>query len=225
MAAAQVFTDRRQAGAELGRVLAGRHFIDPIVFGLPRNGVPVAFEVARLLRAPLDALAVRRLHAPFQPDVAIGAIAGGGVQILNDASWNEIHALSEADLARVVRRETAELGRRQFACRGSAPFPNLSGRDVILIDDGMATGASLCAAIAAVGRKGGRRVTVAVPVGSFQAMRRVGEIADDVVCLNASTPFRSVGNHYRSFEQISDETVRNLIGAAALVRPSSVRNG
>ena len=209
------YQDRREAGAALAARLAERSFENALVLGLPRGGVPVAFEVATALAAPLDVIVVRKLGAPFQPELAIGAIASGGVQILNDCTLNEIHPVSPADLERITRRETAELGRREFLYRGHAPYPDVAARDVILVDDGMATGATMSVAIQALRKKCARRIVVAVPVASPYALNRVRSLADEVVCLDAPTPFFAVGDSYRDFEPTTDEHVRELLGAAA----------
>jgi putative phosphoribosyl transferase len=219
------FRDRHDAGAALAARLAEQGFDDPIVLGLPRGGVPVAFEVAQALGAPLDVIVVRKLGAPLQSELAIGAIASGGVQILNDCTLNEIHPVSDADLERIIRRETAELGRREFAYRGCAPYPNVTARDVILVDDGMATGATMCAAIQALRKKCARRVVVAVPVASPHALNRVRSLADDVICLDAPTPFFAVGDYYRLFDQTSDEAVRELLGTATSDTPPRANSG
>jgi predicted phosphoribosyltransferase len=205
------FRDRSEAGAALGAALRGRlvggH---ALVLGLPRGGVPVAAQVAAALGSPLDVFVVRKLGAPGQPELAIGAIAGGGVRVLNPALVEQL-GVDAAALARVTAHESVELRRREQAYRGDRPAAILTGRTVVLVDDGLATGATMLAAVQAVRAAQPERVVVAVPVGSPEACARAAEAAEDVVCLHAPDRFAAVGRYYRDFAQTTDEQVRALL--------------
>jgi predicted phosphoribosyltransferase len=209
-----VFSDR----AEAGDVLAGRlgHYAgrdDLVVLALPRGGVPVAARVARALGAPLDVFVVRKLGVPGHEELAMGAIASGGVQVVNEQVAGRL-GLGEADLRRVAEAEGRELARREHRYREGRPPPDLGGRVVILVDDGLATGSTMRAAVAAVRRLGPARVVVAVPTAPVSTCQRMAEEADEVVCATTPRPFRAVGYSYRSFPQTSDEEVRTLLQAA-----------
>ena len=200
------FLDRPDAGRALAAAVAGR-WDDAVVLGLPRGGVPVAAEVAAALRAPLDVFVVRKLGLPAHPELAMGAIATGGVRVLNDAvlsrSGVPAHVVDE-----VAARELVELQRREGAYRGDRPPVDVRGRTAVLVDDGLATGATVHAAVLAVRAAGPARVVVAVPVGSPEACRRLSGVADEVVCPHAPEHFRAVGEHYRDFTQTTDDEVR-----------------
>lgn len=205
------FDDRRAAGRALAGLLQGyadRH--DVLVLALPRGGVPVAFEVARALGAPLDLFLVRKLGTPGHRELAMGAIASGGVRVLNDdvVRW---HGMTAADIETVAREEQRELERREAAYReGRASVP-VEGRTVILIDDGLATGSTMRAAVQAVRLRNPARVVVAVPVGAPQTCEELSAIADEVVCARTPEPFAAVGQWYVDFDQTSDEEVRQLL--------------
>ncbi len=205
------FRDRQDAGAVLADALdeyVGQP--DVLVLGLVRGGVPVAAEVARRLNAPLDALVVRKLGVPWAPEVAFGAMGSGGVRVLND----EIAARLPADaVTSVLRREATELGRRERRYRADRPPLNLDGRVALLVDDGLATGASARAAVAVARRLGARRVVVAVPVGAPQAVDQLRKVADEVVCPVQPREFDAVSRWYDDFGQVSDaEAVALLKG-------------
>lgn len=207
-----VFTDRPAAGRALGAALrAGWTGDVPVVLGLPRGGVPVAAEVAGALGAPLDVLVVRKLGAPGNPELAMGAIASGGIRVLNP-SVLRLRGISDAEVERVAAQEQAELERRERAFRGERPPLELSLRAVVLVDDGLATGATLRAAVEAVRTTAPARVVVAVPVGSPQAVALLEAVADEVVCLHAPAGFTAVGAYYEDFTQTSSEQVRALLG-------------
>jgi len=203
------FQDREQAGLRLADSLAAwRGLPDLIVLALPRGGVPVAAVVARELHAPLDVLVVRKLGHPGQEEYAMGAIATGGVRVRAEpGDW----PVSSAVLDQIVQREQAELQRRERAYRGDRPAPSLQGRPVLLIDDGLATGATMSAAVHAVRAQAPARIGVAVPVASREALATVGALADEVVCPVVPEDFRAVGLWYRNFEQTSDEEVKVLL--------------
>jgi putative phosphoribosyl transferase len=208
----RIFDDRAEAGRALARALGARRGEgDAIVFGLPRGGVPVAFEVAAALGLPLDVLVVRKLGLPWQPELAMGAVASGGAVVVNDDVMR--HAGPEA-FEQVKRRELAELGRRERAFRGDRPAGDVTGRTAIVVDDGLATGATMEAAVRALKALGASRVVVAVPVASAEAAGRVADVADDVVCLQTPPYFSAVGQWYRDFEQTTDEEVQQLLARA-----------
>jgi putative phosphoribosyl transferase len=209
-----MFRDRRDAGRRLSKALEGyAEAGDVIVLALPRGGVPVAFEVAQALRLPLDLMLVRKIGAPGEEELALGAIAIGGVRAMND---DVVHALgvSKAEIAKIVAREQAELDRRNLAYREGADPPALTGRRVILVDDGCATGADMRAAIAATRAQTPARVVVAVPIAPAPTAARLRDEADEMVCLETPEPFLGVGSHYRDFSQTSDAEVRSLLQAA-----------
>ena len=211
------FRDRADAGRALGDAVRGRWSgADVQVLALPRGGVPVAAPVARALRAPLDVLVVRKLGVPTHPELAMGAIALGGVQVLNDDVLAGT-GVSARELQAVVARERAELERRERDYRGDRPQPDLAGRTVVLVDDGLATGATMRAAVQAVRATRPARVVVAVPVGAPDTCAALREVADEVVCLHSPAEFRSVGSHYLDFTQTTDEQVRRLLHPPELV--------
>ena len=209
-----IFEDRNEAGRELGRTLA-HHAGEPnlIVLALPRGGVPVAFEVARALPAPLDVFLVRKLGLPGHEEYAMGAIASGGVRVLNERLLAET-GVSETIVERVVEREERELRRRERAYRGELPALELAGRTAILVDDGVATGSSMLAAIEAVRERGARKIVVAIPVAPREAIRALSRQADEVVCVASPEPFLAVGRFYANFEQTTDEEVVELLERA-----------
>lgn len=209
-----LFADRREAGRRLAEALsAWRGDPDLLVLALPRGGVPVAFEVAQALEAPLDLFVVRKLGVPGHEEYAMGAIASGGVQVLHDEVVRALR-IPEVAIARVVAREQAELARRERDYRGGRPAPVLGGRTVLLVDDGLATGASMEAALAAVQRAHPARVVVAVPVAPSETVERLRAMADAVVCVATPEPFEAVGCWYRDFPQTTDDEVRALLVAA-----------
>ena len=211
---AERYADRSAAGRALARALeayAGRG--DVVVLALPRGGVPVAFEVARALDVPLDIFVVRKLGAPGHPELAMGAIASGGVRVLNDqvVAW---YRPSPDELQRITDIEVRELERRERAYRGNRQAIPLAGRVVILVDDGLATGASMRAAVQAARRLGPSRVVVAVPVGAPDSCQAIKDAADDVVCLMQPEGFDAVGLWYDDFTQTTDAEVRSLLAEA-----------
>lgn len=208
------YRDREEAGRMLGKRLASyASGPETIVLGLPRGGVPVALEVARILHAPLDVFLVRKLGLPSQPELAMGAIASGGVQVINE---DLIHAakVTASELAETLARETAELRRREELYRGDRPALRLQGRVVVLIDDGLATGASLRAAIAAVSAHHPAKLVVGVPVGAPDSCLSLATLVDELVCPLRPDPFYAVGCWYDHFGQTSDEEVRECLEAA-----------
>jgi predicted phosphoribosyltransferase len=205
------YRDRADAGTQLAGHLgpyAGR--ADVVVLGLPRGGVPVAAEVARALRAPLDVFCVRKLGVPGDEELAMGAIATGGVVVLNEGVVAEL-GVPEEVLAEVAAAEREELERREHAYRGDRPPVSLAGRTVLVVDDGLATGATMRAAVRAVRAAGPSRVVVAVPVAAAETCRSLEADADDVVCPLAPEGFRSVGGWYEDFGATSDDEVRRCL--------------
>lgn len=217
----QPYRDRQEAGAELASHL--EHFKerdDVVVLALPRGGVPVAHEVARALHAPLDVFLVRKLGVPQHPELAMGAIASGGVRVLNDdvVRW---YGVPDAMIEAVARDEQAELDRREREYRDGRQPVALEHRTVLLIDDGLATGSTMKAAVQAVRTHKPARIVVAVPVGSPDTCREFAEIADEIVCARAPAHFSAVGQWYLDFSQTSDAEVRELLshsGMAGKVR-------
>lgn len=209
-----VFRDRVEAGDVLAAWLghyAGRPEV--LVLALPRGGVPVAARVAEALGAPLDVFVVRKLGVPGHEELAMGAIASGGVLVRNEEVVGKL-GLGEDTLRRVAEAEQRELARRERRYREDRQPPDLAGRVVILVDDGLATGSTMRAAVEAARRLGPARVVVAVPTAPASTCQNLRELADEVVCATTPRPFRAVGNSYRSFPQTSDEEVRSLLEAA-----------
>jgi predicted phosphoribosyltransferase len=214
-ALARMFDDRRDAGRELAsRLHAYGGRTDVVVLALPRGGVPVAFEIAEALGAPLDIFVVRKIGMPGHPEFAIGALASGGVRVLNDDVVRAYRIPSGAVDA-VVRQELVELERREREYRRGQSLIALRDRIVILVDDGLATGSTMRAAVAAVRLHTPARVIVAVPVGARSTCDELAAIADEVVCAWTPEPFSAVGQWYRDFSQTTDEEVRALLEAHA----------
>jgi putative phosphoribosyl transferase len=217
----RAFANRTEAGRQLAEKLdkyAGRD--DVIVLGLPRGGVPVAYEVAKRLRAPLDVFIVRKLGVPGFEELAAGAIASGGVRVLNQDVMRAIPYADEA-IEAVTAKETTELERREQIYREGRPPPELRDRTVILVDDGLATGATMRAAVKALRERGAAKIVVAVPVGPADTCRELAEEADETVCLSTPVFFQAVGQYYEDFSQTSDEDVRELLSQAAQNTPSN----
>ena len=210
----RIFQDRRDAGQALVSEIRGCDLEDPLILGLPRGGIPVAFEVAAALAAPLDVIIVRKLGAPFQPELAIGAIASGGIRVLNEDVLRLFPDLETDDIERITAREMQELRRRERRYRGDRPFPDLAARDVVLVDDGLATGATMLAAVEAVLAQRPASVTVAIPTGSNSAVAKLSPLVDRLICLETPPDFQAVGLYYVDFGQTTDEEVRNLLEEA-----------
>jgi predicted phosphoribosyltransferase len=210
-----LFRDRSEAGrllaAELSRYA---HRPDVLVLGLPRGGVPVAYEVAQALEAPLDVFVVRKLGLPGQEELAVGAIASGGARVLNEEVVRALEIPDEV-IDAIATQEQAELERRERVYRGDRPWPEVRGRVVILVDDGLATGSTMRAAVAALRHQQPARIVVAVPVAAQDTCEEFRTIADEIVCLQTPEPFYAVGLWYQDFGQMTDEQVRSLLDQAA----------
>lgn len=217
-----LFADRADAGQQLAEALRPLAASDPVVLGLPRGGVPVAYRVARELGATLDVIVVRKLGVPYHPELGFGAIGEGGVRVVSEDIMRR-GRVSQADAAAVERAEEAELLRRARAFRGGRPRVPLTGRTVILVDDGIATGATALAACEVARAQGAARVVLAVPVAPPDAAERLGGRVDELVCLSRPYGFSAVGEWYRDFGQTADEEVVSLLARAAA--PDTPRAG
>lgn len=204
------FTDRAEAGRILAERVAGLRLSDPLVLALPRGGVPIAHEVARRLGVPADVLVTRKIGCPGQPELGVGAIAEGGEPVFDSELLRRL-GLTERDLDATVRHERAELKRRVGAYRGERPLPPVEGRDVIVADDGLATGGTARAALAAVRARGAARLVLAVPVGAIPTVEALSADADDIVVLATPVSFHAVGQWYRHFDQLTDADVLALL--------------
>jgi putative phosphoribosyl transferase len=210
-----IFTNRTQAGQQLAGQLnkyANRH--DVIVLGVPRGGVPVAFEVATALGAPLDVFVLRKLGVPGHEELGFGAIGSGGVRVL-DPELIQVLGLSPLDIELVTAAEKQELKRRECAYRGGRPPLDVTGWTVILVDDGIATGSSIRAAIRALRQMSPARLVVATPVAPASTCNRLRPEVDELVCVETPEPFYGVGQFYDDFSQVSDEEVKRLLDSAA----------
>lgn len=219
MAEEPIFRDRREAGRELARRLqkyAGRQ--DLLVLGVPRGGVPVAFEVASALKAPLDIFVSRKLGVPGQEELAFGAVARGGTRILDEEIVNAV-GLSEEEIERIAARENQELARREQVFRAGRPPLDAEGKTVVLLDDGIATGASIRVAIAALRQRRPAEIVIAAPVVPRATSERLRREADDVIAVHTPKSFYAIGEFYDDFSQVTDEEVIELLRQAASKAP------
>lgn len=205
-----LFRDRRDAGIQLAEALSSYRGQDVLVLGIPRGGVVVAAEVARRLEAELDVIVARKLGAPISRELAIGAVTADGERYLNEDILRELH-VSERYLQTVTEEEQAEARRREERFRAGRPPARIAGRTVILVDDGLATGATMRAAVRSVRRQEPARLVIAVPVGARETCEELRAEADEVVCLQQPEPFWAVGAHYQHFEPVDDNTVQELL--------------
>jgi putative phosphoribosyl transferase len=209
--AGRMFRDRREAGQVLAEELVSYRGKDNLlVLGLARGGVPVGWEVASSLGAPLDVFLVRKLGVPQWQELAMGALATGGGVVINDSLVRSL-GISDGQLQAAIERETEELHRREQAYRGGRPPVDLAGKIAVLVDDGIATGASMLAAVRAVRAAEPAQVVVAVPVGPESACSQIAEEADDVVCATMPPGFEAVGQVFEDFHQVTDDEVRELL--------------
>ena len=209
-----LFRDRADAGRHLLSRLGAYHGRpDVVVLGLPRGGIPVGYEVARGLGAPLDVFVVRKLGVPGQEELAMGAIATGGVRVVNRDVVDALHIAPDV-LDRAAEAERRELERRERSYRGDRPEPRVEGRTVILVDDGLATGSTMRAAVQALRQQRPARIVVAVPVAAFATCEELRREVEDVVCFATPEPFMAVGRFYDDFSQTTDEEVHDLLASA-----------
>lgn len=222
------FQDRVEAGRKLAARLSGyAGRTDLLVLAIPRGGVPVGLAVAEALEAPLDVIIVRKLGLPGQEELAMGAIASGGIRVLNPDVVDKLQ-IPEAVIGEVARREQAELERRELLYRAGRPARDPSGRTVIIVDDGLATGSTMLAAVTALRRRAAARIVVAVPVAPDTTCRKLQEVADELVCILRPEPFFGVGDWYEDFAPTSDQEVRRCLELAprpAAARPFGTRAG
>jgi len=212
--ASLVFEDRASAGRLLAQDLLAYKKDNPTVLALPRGGVVVGYEIARALNAPLDVIVARKLGAPGHEELGIGAIAPGGVRVLDEMAVQWL-GITEAQLQRVMARETEEMNRRLRLYRGERPLPDVKNRTVILVDDGLATGVTARAAILSLRQQQPRRLVLAVPVCAAETAERLRQEVDDLVCASIPPYFRAVGIWYHRFEQTTDQEVIDLLDRAA----------
>jgi len=218
------FQNRSDAGQALARALEHLRRQHPLILGLPRGGVPVAWEIARALDTDLDVLVVRKLGVPWQPEFAFGAIGEGGVTLV-DYEACAATGIDDRDVQAVLQHERIELSRRVDMFRGSQPLMDVRDREVIVVDDGIATGSTMLAAVGVLRNLGAHSITVAVPVASQSAMKRIAPHVDEFICLQTPEPFYAVGNHYENFGQESDEHVRNLLAGFGTIPVSIPSTG
>jgi putative phosphoribosyl transferase len=213
--AASRFTDRREAGRELARALNGHAGHEgAVIFALPRGGVPVGYEIAAALAVPLDIFQVRKLGVPGREELAMGAIASGGIYVLNEETIEQF-GIARDQIAAAIDRELCELERREPLYRDDRPRMRVTNKTVILVDDGLATGSSMHAAIAALRGEMPARIIVAVPVAPRETVRELRCEADEVLCLDSPEPFIAVGAWYADFTQTTDAEVQSLLQSAA----------
>ncbi|RDI95267.1 phosphoribosyltransferase [Meiothermus sp. QL-1] len=210
------FKNRQHAGSLLAEELLRRGYGQPpppLIFALPRGGVPVAYPIAQRLGAPLEVWVVRKLGAPGQEELALGAIAAGGGRVLNPHILEGL-GVSQAELEQILAREQQELKRRERLYRGDRPLPEIKGKTLVLVDDGLATGATMKATLAAARAQGAGRLVVAAPVAPPETVAELSTQADEVICLQTPVPFQAVGLWYQDFPQVSDQEVLTLLEAA-----------
>jgi putative phosphoribosyl transferase len=213
MGSKKSFRDREDAGRRLAERLSRHRDEDPVVLALPRGGVPVAYEISLSLGAPLDVLLARKLGAPGREEFGIGAVAQGGVRVLNEEAVREL-GIPEGYIERIAKKETEEIGRRLALLRGDRPEPEVGGRTAILVDDGLATGVTARAAIEALRLREPRRLVLAVPVCAAQTAKTVRSEVDEFVCLEAPADLMAIGFWYEDFYQVPDEEVLELLDRA-----------
>jgi putative phosphoribosyl transferase len=209
-----LFRDRTEAGQRLGARLKEMAIQNPVVLALPRGGVPVGFEVAQALDAPFDVFVVRKLGTPGQEELAMGAIASGGVRVLNEEVVQALAIMPE-QIDAIAAREAQELERRERDYRGNREQLDVRGRTVILVDDGLATGSTMRAAVAAVRQRGPEKIIVAVPVAACATCAKLQQEANETVCLYTPLEFYAVGQWYEDFSQVTDDQVRELLQRSA----------
>lgn len=210
---AKLFKNRREAGEKLAKLLEKYGSENPVVLALPRGGVPVGFEVAKVLNAPLNVIITRKLGVPGNRELGVGSIGEGGVKIL-DKNMLSLTALSEQSLEEVIKEENLELKRRVKLYRHNRPLPNLKNKTVILVDDGLATGVTAKAAIASVKKLHPKKIIFASPICAYETARELSLLIDDVICFTVAAEIYAIGFWYENFEQTSDEEVLKLLKQA-----------
>lgn len=213
-----IFRDRQNAGQQLAHKLIKYKDEKPVVIALPRGGVVIGYEVAKALNAPLDVIVSRKIGAPLQPEFGIGAIAPNGVRVLDIKSIKLVRA-SEAEIEKIIELETAEMKRRIKVYRGDAPPPDLSGKSVILVDDGLATGVTAMAAILSIKQMNPEKIILAVPVSPPDTANKFRQEVDEFICLSEPQNFFAVGAHYEDFEQVTDKQVIDLLRQSKKYKP------
>lgn len=208
-----MFSDRSDAGRQLAKLVGHLAGPETIVLGLPRGGVPVAAEIARVLDAPMDVIVVRKLGVPGHEELAMGAIGEGGVKVLHSDVVEPL-GITPDEIRVVERRESAELERRVEAFRRGVAPPDIAGRQVVVVDDGIATGSTIRAACQVARAKGAARIVIAVPVAPSGWERRMSDVADELICVSSPRRFGAIGAFYRDFRQTSDDEVTSLLAAA-----------
>jgi len=212
----RAFANRRAAGHDLASELAKRHLVDPVVLALPRGGVPVAVEIAKALKAPLDLVLVRKIGVPIQPELAAAAVVDGGEpQIVVNEDVMRLAGLDRGYIDQEAKRELAEIERRRKAYLGGRPRVPLEGRTLIVVDDGIATGASIRAALKALRRRDPKALILAVPVAPAETVEALRAEVDELICLATPEPFLAIGIHYLDFRQLSDEEVVSILESKA----------
>jgi len=220
------FVDRRDAGRRLATALAQYKDQAPVILALPRGGVPVAAEVAKALGAPLDLVLVRKIGVPFQPELAMGAVVDGGATlVVRNEDVIETAGIGDSEFQAIRDRELAEIERRRARYLGGRARAEISGRVVIVVDDGIATGATTRAALRATRARHPKRLVLAVPVAPTESLAAMREEADEVVCLESHELFGAIGLYYRDFRQVSDDEVCALLARSAAAKPQPARPG
>ena len=212
----RAFANRQAAGRELAGELIKRHLVDPVVLALPRGGVPVAVEIAKALKAPLDLVLVRKIGVPFQPELAAAAVVDGGEpEIVVNEDVTSLAGLDRDYVDQEAKRELAEIERRRKTYLGGRPRAPLEGRTLIVVDDGIATGASVRAALKALRRRGPKALILAVPVAPAETVEALRSEVDQLICLATPEPFLAIGMHYRDFRQLTDQEVVSSLATIA----------
>lgn len=212
---ARIFADRTEAGRLLAQVIAEKRYTDPIVLALPRGGVPVAFEVARVIGAPMDLILVRKIGTPGQPELALGAVVDGEIPqcVVNKDIKTQAH-VSDAELEREKQRQIEEIDRRRALYLQGRDRLSVSGKTAIVVDDGIATGATARVALRALRKAGPAKLVLAVPVAPAETLKSFSDEVDELLCLQTPDPFYAVGYFYRDFDPVSDQDVASLLAEA-----------